>query len=29
MSSEALKLDKHARQEAKKVFGNSEPAKRS
>jgi hypothetical protein len=29
MSSEALKLDKRARQEAKKVFGNSEPAKRS
>jgi hypothetical protein len=29
MSSEALKLDKHARQEAKKVFGNSEPAQRS
>jgi hypothetical protein len=29
MSAEALKLDKHARQEAKNVFGSSEPAKRS
>ena len=26
MSAEALKLDKHAREEAKFVFGNSEPA---
>jgi hypothetical protein len=29
MSAEALKLDKHARQEAKSVFGNSDPAKRA
>jgi hypothetical protein len=29
MSAEALKMDKHARQEAKSVFGNSDPAKRS
>ena len=29
MSAEALKLDKRAREEAKSVFGNSEPAKRS
>ncbi len=28
-SAEALKMDKHARQEAKSVFGNSDPAKRS
>jgi hypothetical protein len=28
-SAEALKMDKHARQEAKSVFGNSEPAQRS
>lgn len=29
MSAEALKLDKHARKEAKQVFGGSDPAKRS
>jgi hypothetical protein len=29
MSAEALKMDKHARKEAKSVFGKSEPAKRS
>ncbi|HWI00111.1 MAG TPA: hypothetical protein VNT27_07255 [Propionibacteriaceae bacterium] len=29
MSAEALKLDKHARKEAKKIFGNSDPAQRS
>jgi hypothetical protein len=29
MSAEALKLDKHARKEAKSIFGNSDPAKRS
>jgi hypothetical protein len=29
MSAEALKMDKHARTEAKSVFGNSEPARRS
>jgi hypothetical protein len=28
MSAEALKMDKHARQEAKSVFGNSDPAQR-
>jgi hypothetical protein len=28
MSAEAIKLDKHAREEAKGVFGNSEPAER-
>jgi hypothetical protein len=28
MSAEALKMDKHARKEAKSVFGNSEPAQR-
>jgi hypothetical protein len=28
MSAEAIKLDKHARQEAKSVFGSSEPAER-
>ena len=28
MSAEALKLDKHARQESKRVFGKSEPTKR-
>jgi hypothetical protein len=28
LSAEALKMDKHARQEAKSVFGNSEPAQR-
>ncbi len=28
MSAEAIKLDKHAREEAKSVFGNSEPAER-
>jgi len=28
MSAEALKLDKHARKEAKTIFGNSDPAKR-
>jgi cytochrome c551/c552 len=28
MSAEAIKLDKHARQEAKRVFGSSEPAER-
>jgi hypothetical protein len=28
MSAEALKMDKRARQEAKKVFGNSDPAQR-
>ena len=27
-SAEAMKMDKHARQEAKSVFGNSDPAKR-
>ena len=29
MSAEALKMDKHARKEAKSVFGKSDPAKRS
>ena len=28
MSAEAIKLDKHAREEATNVFGNSEPAER-
>jgi hypothetical protein len=28
MSAEALKMDKHARQEAERVFGNSDPAQR-